>query len=155
MKKLELKHLAPYLPHKLRCQAMGEFVEGTEFDDEPSPKILTVTGFFTDSNEETFIEALDKDKDKHEIFFRTDFFPILRPLSDLDEEVKINGEKFIPINSIENYYGRDYLWSIRNNWGEFHYPSLKYASLSKLFEWHFDVFGLIEKGLAIDINSIQ
>jgi hypothetical protein len=25
----------------------------------------------------------------------------------------------------------------------------------KLFEWHFDVFGLIDKGLAIDINSLN
>lgn len=25
----------------------------------------------------------------------------------------------------------------------------------KLFEWHFDVFGLIEKGLAVDINTIE
>lgn len=27
--------------------------------------------------------------------------------------------------------------------------------IKKLYEWHFDVFGLIEKGLAIDINSIE
>lgn len=27
--------------------------------------------------------------------------------------------------------------------------------IKKLFEWHFDVFGLIDKGLAIDINSIE
>ena len=26
---------------------------------------------------------------------------------------------------------------------------------AKLFEWHFDVFGLIEKGLAVDINTLQ
>ena len=25
----------------------------------------------------------------------------------------------------------------------------------KLFEWHFDIFGLIEKGLAIDINTLS
>ena len=31
---------------------------------------------------------------------------------------------------------------------------LPYNIVSKLFENHFDVFGLIEKGLAIDINTI-
>ncbi|MDR2274324.1 MAG: hypothetical protein LBF27_25680 [Sphingobacterium sp.] len=27
--------------------------------------------------------------------------------------------------------------------------------IKKLYEWHFDVFGLIDQGLAIDINSIE
>jgi len=31
----------------------------------------------------------------------------------------------------------------------------QYSLFEKLFEWHFDVFGLIEKGLAIDKNTIK
>ena len=31
---------------------------------------------------------------------------------------------------------------------------MSYGLVSKLIEWHFDVFGLIEKGLAIDINTL-
>ena len=31
----------------------------------------------------------------------------------------------------------------------------KYWIAQKLFEWHFDVFGLIEAGLAIDINTLN
>jgi hypothetical protein len=31
----------------------------------------------------------------------------------------------------------------------------QYEMFQKLFEWHFDIFGLIERGLAIDINTIQ
>lgn len=30
----------------------------------------------------------------------------------------------------------------------------KYTLIEKLLEWHFDVFGLIKKGLAVDINTI-
>lgn len=30
-----------------------------------------------------------------------------------------------------------------------------YSDMEKLFENHFDVFGLIEKGLAIDLNTIK
>lgn len=30
-----------------------------------------------------------------------------------------------------------------------------YLLMQKLIEWHFDVFGLIEKGLAIDINTLK
>ena len=32
--------------------------------------------------------------------------------------------------------------------------SMPYAIVSKLLEWHFDIDGLIEKGLAIDINTL-
>jgi hypothetical protein len=31
----------------------------------------------------------------------------------------------------------------------------KHQDVQKLFEWHFDVFGLISKGLAIDINTLK
>ena len=34
------------------------------------------------------------------------------------------------------------------------YETTNYETIEKLFEWHFDVFGLIEKGLAIDINTL-
>jgi hypothetical protein len=30
-----------------------------------------------------------------------------------------------------------------------------YEDIVKLFEWHFDVFGLIDAGLAIDINTLD
>lgn len=30
-----------------------------------------------------------------------------------------------------------------------------YELYQKLFEWHFDVFGLIDAGLAIDINTLK
>jgi hypothetical protein len=30
-----------------------------------------------------------------------------------------------------------------------------YNLYNKLFEWHFDVFGLIQKGLAVDINTLS
>ena len=68
--------------------------------------------------------------------------PILRPLSDLTKEIDVNGEKhqmwlLVPHgNSINDVF------------------SWQYKNIKTLFEWHFDVFGLIENGLAIDINSL-
>ena len=35
------------------------------------------------------------------------------------------------------------------------YSALEYPEYCWLFENHFDVFGLIEKGLAIDINTLK
>ena len=36
------------------------------------------------------------------------------------------------------------------------YPSDVYQNIyEKLFEWHFDVFNLIEAGIAIDVNTVK
>jgi hypothetical protein len=35
------------------------------------------------------------------------------------------------------------------------YLSGGYDEIQKLIEWHFDIFGLIEAGLAIDINTLE
>ena len=63
--------------------------------------------------------------------------PILRPLSDLNKreysEVLENWEYII-----DKELTSEIMWY---EW-------------ECLFEWHFDVFGLIEKGLAIDINTL-
>lgn len=82
--------------------------------------------------------------------------PILHPLSDLTKEIEVDGEKFIPLNELKHLYGWEYMWSyVNNNQGEFNINAVKYACVKKLYEWHFDLFGLIEKNLAIDINTLK
>ena len=132
--KLELKHLAPYLPYglKTKFQLYGVIGLITPQKDEVRNKELT-----TDSI--TFVLKYCK--------------PILRPLSDLDSG-NIEGlfysewliEKYHTIG-IENQINRiedDIRWI----------NHCDYILIQHLFEWHFDVFGLIEKELAIDINKI-
>lgn len=74
--------------------------------------------------------------------------PILRPL-DLEKEIEVNGEKFIPIEKIAIY---------GNNKGYLEEAILtglvEVIVFNMLLSWHFDVFGLIEAGLAIDINTL-
>tara|TARA_R110000782_G_scaffold70402_2_gene141445 strand:+ start:497 stop:859 length:363 start_codon:yes stop_codon:yes gene_type:complete len=68
--------------------------------------------------------------------------PILRPLSDLTNEFKDDfrfTERAIAIHK----YGL-------NNW----VGGLRFDIVEFLFKNHYDVFGLIEKGLAIDKNTI-
>lgn len=78
--------------------------------------------------------------------------PILRPLSDLFND-RLNP---VPINETKSLYGWDYLWYDVYKKGEkFNVNALKWAVLSKLFEWHFDVFGLIDAGLAISIHDVE
>lgn len=81
-----------------------------------------------------------------------DWKPILRPLSDLTKEIEHNGKTFVPIEELEGYHDfsvMNFEWIGKN---PLRYP---YSIIQKLFEWRFDVFGLIDAGLAIDINTIK
>lgn len=117
--KLELKHLAGYLPYEVKIYAChNEYV--LELEEDCNSEGISVR--------ET-IENYHK--------------PILRPLSDLTKEIEVNGEKFVP----NNWFGRKglKLESIQDE---------KFHIVQKLLQWHFDIYGLIENGLAIDINTI-
>lgn len=140
---LELKHLAPYLPYRLKGIAQYENYTG-EIEEIISLRVGEI---------ETNFDSITYDS----------FKPILRPLSDFIEEIECNGQKFIPVEilfSVENDELQDFkdfgkipeYWQdavkIKPKWYD-------YYQVEFLFEWHFDVFGLIEKGLAIDINTLN
>jgi len=81
------------------------------------------------------------------------FKPLLRPLSDLTKPITHNGETFVPIENIAIYsptnQGLPYLIEqIKTGF-------IEVIVFNKLVEWHFDLFGLIDKGLAIDLNTIK
>ena len=76
---------------------------------------------------------------------------ILRPLSDLTKEIEHNGERFVPI---EYFLGDDdvlILNAVQIN--DLSY--LPYNLIQKLLSWNFDIFGLIESGLAVNLNEIE
>ena len=168
MEKIELKHLAPYLPYGLKIEA--RIVKFPDF----SSRILN--GYLYEDFKLGDIEII----------------PILRPLSDL-----IKAIPFVPMSELfdvcfESLYGLgsedmlsdfiacedhgdrylfhvrgiedndfeyalwlhlDKLWfSFEVNNANMMVPQLKI--FEKLFELHIDVFGLIEAGLAIDINTL-
>jgi hypothetical protein len=139
--KLELKHLAPYLPYKLRVLYHFEN-RMMNAGNGSSKNWIGITALLQRQSELCH--------------------PILRPLSDLTKEIEVGGKKFIPIKEI--------------NWTITEYPLMEedgtvflqdscelnmleisevYKVYQMLFEWHFDVFGLIEQGLAIDVNTLK
>ena len=134
--KLELKHLTPYLPYKLgfMLSDIGIFNIDSEYQ-KPSEAYekLKLTNILISDRIEVELE--------HENGWSIGFIeleeikPILRPLSDLEE--------FSPaiynylVKNCENYVVR-----------------LQQIDYNVLIENHFDVFKLIENGLAIDINSL-
>lgn len=126
--KLELKHLAPYLPYELK----GNY-EVSE---------VVPTAKFELRNKELRTDNID--------FFLNYAKPILRPLSDLTKEIEIDGNKFIPYEVLDMEL--DIVTLLLD--GTMSVDNLAYSDVKYIFEWHFDVFGLIEKGLAIDINTL-
>ena len=116
--KLELKHLAPYLPYGLKIR----YIERNE------------THIFDTSN----LKAVCSEQ----IHLR----PILRPLSDFTD---INSESMNKLNTDLNIQMELNKLALKFK----HYTSCSYSTMQLCFENHIDVFGLIEKGLAIDFNE--
>ena len=136
MKKLTLEHLAPYFPYGLK---------GIVTDSSNNGSIETIIGL-----QGTEI-ITDFDCAEMDIFK-----PILRPLSDFE---------YGHISQIEDYLG---LGQWCDNYDKYFDAWFNDAeSIQKLvlqapyeiiqffFKNHFDVFGLIEQGLAIDINTLK
>lgn len=148
--KLEPKHIAPYLPYEVIVQSpVIVYTEG----ENPIP-----------SHEDIQEGVLTVDDLKNDLGYLR---PILRPLSDLTKEIERHGEKFIPIIALYPLFNKqppnvEMICNQEVDYAESHYyggEALKintkyplenrYDLLQKLFEWHFDVFGLIDEGLAI------
>jgi hypothetical protein len=89
----------------------------------------------------------------------------LHPLSDLTKEIEVNGEKFIPIKILENIVYGINIYKPTNYPLELTVMTCDYSQeidyyngyliVQKLCEWHFDVFGLIDAGLVVDINTVD
>ena len=148
--KLELKYLAPYLPYGLKALSIDGFSVSVLGVDFTTNRILNINGDIT--------------------FTIPEIKPLLRPLLDLTKEIEINGEKFVPIVELAKIAYPDLVWEFDrtraiSEWKKepayfFFQKNSFFACLfnnaipnqivlfNKLFEWHFDVFGLIDQRLA-------
>lgn len=123
---IELKHIAPYVPHGVKGVFMlSDVIDIHPFMDEKRIKELTADNVG---------------------FFLAHCKMILRPLSDLDKDITHDGKIFNPSRVLNtDFTGVS--------------PELlKFAQFNivqQLIEWHFDIHGLIDKGLAININELN
>ncbi len=87
-----------------------------------------------------------------------DIKPILRPLSDLTKEIEHNGEKFVPemriLRLTDNHLVMSFL-DMHKTDPSYAVARSDYVLISSMFEWHFDLFDLIENNQAIDINTLD
>ena len=124
MEKLTIKELAPYLPYDLKIQWSNPEAENSKM----TPRLMEV---LINQNFDPIIHK-----------------PLLRSLSQLTEEIEHNGVRFVPLEWLEkNMDFKEWNPPVMNdctiNMGQWH-------EYQKLFEWHFDVFGFIDKGLATE-----
>ena len=89
---------------------------------------------------------------------------ICRPLTDLTKPIEHNGEKFVPIENLKDVFMLEWCdlfddsidaileFAKYNNFKKIEY--LPFCIVQKLVEWKFDIAGLIEKGEAIDVNTL-
>ncbi|WP_302756890.1 hypothetical protein [Alistipes indistinctus] len=131
MKTLELKDICGYLPY------------GLVFQDKGRGVYLQLVNLLSAQ------KLIDKSHDYTEVG------PILRPMSDLTEEITHRGEKFVPLD----------VFNDRGHFIEFDAAGLLYTVggcmdsdwlmvFDKFHEWMFDYRGLISAGLAIDVNTL-
>jgi len=133
---LEVKHLAPYLPYGLKLQyVVREKVEKTG--------IMKTIIHNEDETHPTKV-SIDWNDSEHIWMFK----PILRPLKEIQNEI----ENFENIQ----YYGSNYENGQKIDGFSFGgILTLSIDDFQKLLSMHFDVFGLISKGLAVDINTLS
>jgi uncharacterized protein YprB with RNaseH-like and TPR domain len=146
-----MEHLAPYLSDYLPFKLKGNYNIYTN-------KNKTDLFYF---QTETLTGLNFKDK---KIFLtsgcvteKEDFVPYLRPLSYLTKEIEVNGERFYPLEKLTEIFGgrpisfdgncfytkiQKSVVRKKEDLVPLHFSQLD--AFNKLFEWHFDVYGLIE-----------
>lgn len=155
MEKLQLAHLAPYLPYKLKIK--GDSNGEIAILSTLSEMSVNIDGRGTQYGMWSGIDEIK---------------PILRPLSDLTKNIEGIG---IPMVELAKIWDRDSLWVLDGYYaksskvyfsfsensffakidGDISPINHQFELFQKLFELHFDVFGLIEKRLAIDVNTLK
>lgn len=76
---------------------------------------------------------------------------VLRPMSDLSKEIDIDGKKIVPLYALMN----EDKGFCKDDIEVYGYESLKVSVYELLLKWHFDIFDLISRGHAVNINDVK
>jgi hypothetical protein len=128
-------HIAPYLEHGLMVKCKRHWIEYGRVD------VLKVNGISLQEEFWQFEFLTDDGELKFADINQNGFAPVLRPLSELTKEELIE----------QGFHSHiDHLTHEKQNPLDAPFKMIAY-----LFSKHFDVFGLVEKGLAIEINELE
>jgi hypothetical protein len=132
MREIRLKELAAYLPYGLKVSKIHVLNIGKGIGS--IPHILTTK--------------------------RNDYKPILRPISEVENDIIYNGETVNVLGIMNGFWGIEWLGATEEF--ELHVygrniilsaEELPYDLVQVLLEHHFDVFGLISDNLAIPVTN--
>ena len=160
---MKLEHLAPYLPYGLKCRTKIGDLFLNRLTNCETFKAWFVYTYDSKNNlvKHNYEANTSNDNTCGKGFRLNEIKPILRPLTDLTKEIERKGKKSKPIWDlysaiIEAGENPNIAEMVLNRLirKEIDVEMLPYFVYLKLLEWHFDVFGLIEKGEAIDINTL-
>ena len=154
MKTLTLEHLSAYLPYGL----MGQL------KSYPNGTYVTLDTYLSNSERKWTIG----------MFVESSVLPILYPLSSLTETIWYEGKEISPIDFIKDWYNEKYAteiddleyYALENEFALFgavhetlqseaEIIAMPYQAYQLLFKMKIDVFSLIEKGLAVDVNALE
>lgn len=139
MDKLELKHVAHYFPYDLNCFAFNGF-------STKKGKIVSVAKNGV---------LLELSKKQGIIYLFSEIKPILRPMSSLTND-SLRAEMYKRDHPSHIDWTTDERESIIKDHGfEYWLKDIPYIITQYLFENHYDVFSLIDKGLAVDMNTLK
>lgn len=180
--KLEYKHLAPYITHGVTVQYTG-IINGAEIKayDKIQPPYDASPDFVQAyyDNYPKQIEGVKYGKlkqvtiNKNYIQWKVgkhnghlkgiaghNIRMVLRHMSNLTKEITIGKKKFVPLTELlreSNFDVDNMSWEEQSeylNVFTFDSGSLSLRDAELLCSWHFDIFGLINHGLAIDMNTV-
>lgn len=154
-KEIKLSEIVGYLPYGLKCQILNY---KSDYIGEDTG---IIDGYYFYAGKPHFYFNNGKAKGNAGKSFDL-FKPILRPLSDLTKEIEVNDYKFIPNDFIKRNIWEDGIdcensKTIILDTRKIEGINIMYLSdefIQFFYEYHFDVHNLIERGLAIDINTI-
>jgi len=141
MERLTIKEISPYLPY------------GLKWIFEGSDDIHEVMGIdTTDFGIHLFSPYGDYGKCR--IY---EGKPLLRPLSQLTEEIEHNGERFVPYDVLRDMELKDMRLHSDGclTINHMNIQNCEYWRMEKLHEWHFDTANLLDRGLAVSIEGSE
>ena len=133
METLELKHIAPYLPYSVLVTESNVYYGG----------FYLVGKKHALPHEISIGQMLMKKYSEYKM--------ILRPLDEIKNFEEIMDEFSVnSLEAFENHFLDNVLGKSLNC-----FDVVNYTIVELCFKYHLDIFGLIKKGLAIDINTLS
>jgi hypothetical protein len=145
--KLELKHIAPYLPYGLKCLSRVQYQDKNDL----LKFFYTLEKFEVFGIDAEYVVYTKAVSESSTLKFGCkieDFKPILRPLS--DAEIRLVKYEFLQLGLDTVFNWKNILLILRKD----QLSLLPQSLFEVLIRLHVDVFGLIPQGLAIDINTL-